>query len=303
MSATLDLILERRQTRRRLTLWRIIAIAAIVLAAIAVIPSGSGSPIIGDHVARIRIDGVIKDNPRRDKALLALAESDRVKGVIVHINSPGGTVVGAEALYENLRRVGKERPVVAVMSEAAASGGYIAAMAAENIIARGNTLTGSIGVLSEATNVKGLLEMIGVGVTRVKSAPLKAEPSLVDVPSEAVLTAQRALIADSFAWFKNLVAERRGLGGAALEAVTDGRVFTGRQALANGLIDAIGDEETALEWLASEHGLDADISVVNYDWNESPLPWPASSFKESLAAWLSPEPLLPAGPQLYALIQ
>ena len=302
MSATLDLILERRQVRRRLAFWRILAIAAIVLAAIAVIPQASG-PITGDHIARIRIDGVITDDPKRDKVLLKMADSDRVKGLIVQINSPGGTVVGSEALFEYIRRIAKTRPVVAVMSEAAASGGYVVAIAADHIVARGNTLTGSIGVLTEATNVKGLLEMAGIGVTRVKSAPLKAEPSLVEVPTDEVLAAQRALIADSFDWFKSLVAERRGLDGNALSIVTDGRVFTGRQALANGLIDAIGDEETARDWLATEHGLDTEMSAVDYDWTESPLPWPASSIKESLAAWLSPEPLLPSGPRLYAVIQ
>jgi protease-4 len=302
MSATADLIIERRRVRRRLALWRIVAIVAIVVAVVAWLPQAYGTAT-RDHVARLRLDGVILDDPERESMLLELSENDHVKAVIFHINSPGGTVAASEALYENLRRIAKDRPVVAVMSEAAASGGYIAALSADHIIARGGTLTGSIGVVTQIPNLAGLMEMLGVGVTRVKSAPLKAEPSLIEPPGEAALEVQRTLIADSYAWFKNLVGERRGLDAAALETVADGRVFTGRQALANGLIDALGGEEVARDWLLSRHGIDAELPAVDYDWTESPLPWPASLFRDSMAAWLPPSPVLPAGPRLYAVIQ
>ena len=136
-------------------------------------------------MARIRVDGMIFDDQLRDETLRQLAKSERIKGVIVHINSPGGTVAGSEALYESLRKVAALKPVVAVMSEAAASGGYITAIAADHIVARGNTLTGSIGVIAEIPNIVGLMEMLGVDVTRVKSAPLKAEPSLTTRPDAA----------------------------------------------------------------------------------------------------------------------
>jgi protease-4 len=246
---------------------------------------------------------MIVDDPEREEMLRSLAEKDHVKAIILYINSPGGTVAASEALYENMRRVSEGRPVVAVMSEAAASGGYIAALSADYIIARGNTLTGSIGVIAEIPNISGLMDKLGVGVTRVKSAPLKAEPSFTEPPSEAALEVQRALIADSYAWFRNLVAERRGLDRVALDAVADGRVFTGRQALANGLIDALGGESSARGWLMSQHAIDMDVPAVDYDWTESPVPWPFSFFGESLATWLSPRPVLPAGPRLYAVIQ
>ncbi|MHA1537591.1 MAG: signal peptide peptidase SppA [Alphaproteobacteria bacterium] len=298
----MDLILERRRIRRRLTFWRIVAIVAVGVAIIAVIPRAAG-PIGGAHLARIRIDGMIFDDPLRDAALRRLAESSRVKGVIVHINSPGGTVAGSEALYESLRKVAAAKPVVAVMSEAAASGGYLTALAADHIVARGNTLTGSIGVIAEIPNIAGLLEMLGVEMTRVKSAPLKAEPSLTTRPGAAALAAQRALIEDSYAWFKGLVSERRGLSGAALDEVSDGRVFTGRQAVDLGLIDAIGDEETARGWLAENRDLAADIEAVDYDWSESSLPWPAALLEESLASFMPSGPVVSPGPRLYAIIQ
>jgi protease-4 len=302
MSATADLILERRRVRRRLAFWRIVAIVAIVFALIAVIPRAAG-PVRGDHLARIRVDGIIFDDQLRDETLRQLAKSQRIKGVIVHINSPGGTVAGSEALYESLRKVAALKPVVAVMSEAAASGGYITAIAADHIIARGNTLTGSIGVIAEIPNIVGLMEMLGVDVTRVKSAPLKAEPSFTSRPDAAVLSAEQALIDDSFAWFKGLVTERRGLTGNALASVADGRVFTGRQAVELGLIDAIGDEETARDWLAENRDLSTDLDVMDYDWSESPLPWPMALLEESMGSFMSSRPILSPGPRLYAIIQ
>jgi protease-4 len=302
MSATADLILERRRVRRRLAFWRIVAIIAIVVAVIATIPRTVG-PGGGDHLARIWVEGIIFDDPLRDQTLRELAESERVMGVIVHINSPGGTVAGSEAVYESLRKVAARKPIVAVMSEAAASGGYITAIAADHIIARGNTLTGSIGVVAEIPNIVGLMEMLGIDVTRVKSAPLKAEPSLTARPDAAVLTAEQALIDDSYAWFKGLVTERRGLSGNALDAVADGRVFTGRQAVDLGLIDAIGDEETARDWLVGKRDLAADLDVVDYDWSESPLPWPMALLEESMASFMPSRPVLSPGPRLYAVIQ
>lgn len=301
MSATADLVLERRRARRRLAFWRVLAIVALVVAALAVLPRAAGPG--GDHLARIRIEGVILADPDRDALLEHLAESDRVQGVIVHINSPGGTVAGSEALYETLRRVAERKPVVAVMSEVAASGGYLAALAAEHIVARGNTLTGSIGVVAEIPNITGLMEKLGIDMTRVKSAPLKAEPSLTTPIEPGAIAAQEALIEDSFAWFRGLVGERRGLAGTGLDAVTDGRVFTGRQARERGLIDAIGGEEVARAWLAETHGLERELDVADRDWREPALPWPLGRLGERLAAAISTPPVVYQGPRLYAVVQ
>lgn len=301
MSATADLILERRRARRRLAFWRILAIVALVIAALAVVPRAA--PVGQDHLARIRIEGLIVSDPDREALMDRLAESARVKGVIVHINSPGGTVAGSEALYESLRRVAGKKPVVAVMSEVAASGGYLAAIAAEHIVARGNTLTGSIGVIAQLPNITGLLDKLGIDMTEVKSAPLKGEPSMTSPVAPGAIEAQEALIEDSFNWFKGLVAERRGLEGAALDEVTDGRVFTGRQAQERGLIDAIGGEEAARAWLAEAHGLSREMSVADRDWREETLPWPLGDLEQSLSGLFSAPPVVYQGPRLYAVVQ
>ncbi len=173
----------------------------------------------------------------------------------------------------------------------------------ERILARGNTLTGSIGVVLEAPNIGGLLDKLGVEVTRVKSGPLKAEPSLVAPPDPQALRAQEELIEDTFAWFRALVAERRGLDGPALARVTDGRVFTGRQALELGLIDGVGDEKMGLDWLAATYGIDRDIEVLDRRWGQDVLPWPFRRIGEAAALLDQLERLVAAGPRLYALIR
>lgn len=301
MTATADMIIERRRVRRQLTFWRIAAIVAVVAAVIAVLPRSGVS--LGAHVARIAIDGVILDDPKRDALMALLAKDDQVKAVIVKVNSPGGTVAASEAIYEGLREIAEEKPIVTVMNEYAASGGYVSAIAADYIVARGNTLTGSIGVVAEIPNIGGLMEMLGVEMTRVKSAPLKAEPSFTEAPSPAALEAQEALIDDMFVWFRDLVADRRDLEGAALANVTDGRAFTGRQALELGLIDALGDERTARDWLSETHEISRDLKVVTRDWREPESFWPLSDLQDAAASLTTEGGLIGRIPRLYAVIQ
>jgi protease-4 len=251
-------LVERRRLRRRVGFWRLVAIASLAVAgALAAWKYAPRQP----YVARHAVLGVIFEDGARDAMLRDIARDDRVLALVLRIDSPGGSVAGSEALYEALRVVAAEKPVVAVMGEVAASGGYIAALAADRIVARGGTVTGSIGVVAEYPNVAGLLDRIGVGVARVASAPLKAEPSPFREPSEQVLAAQAEVIEDAYRWFLGLVSERRGLDAAQARALGDGRVFTGRQALEAGLIDALGGEEEALDWLAAEAGLPRDAPL------------------------------------------
>lgn len=301
-NATSDMILERRRMRRRLAFWRIVAIIGVLMAIILVLPR-PGSDERRDHIARVDITGVILADPERDHAIARLAEDDKVQAVIVRINSPGGSVAGSEALYETIRGVAGKKPVVAVMSEAAASGGYVAALATDHIVARQNTITGSIGVVAEIPNFTGLLDMLGVNMNRIKSAPLKAEPSVTTPPEPGSIEAQEELIEDAFAWFKGLVGERRGLEGARLDEVSDGRAFTGGRAVELGLVDRIGGEDAAVEWLASRHDIDPDLRRRDVKWGDEDLPWPLSQFDDaaSVAANL-PRGFAP-GPRLYAIIQ
>lgn len=251
---------------RYITFWRVVAVLALALAAYVTFRPDPDSPR-GPHVARHEIVGVIRDDPRRDRMFARLAENEDAKALVLRINSPGGTTAGSEALFESLRHVAERMPVVAVMGESAASGGYIAAIAADHIIARGNTITGSIGVIAQFPQVDGLLDKIGVQMREVKSSPLKAAPSPFGDPDPRALEVERELVEDSYQWFRRIVAGRRNLGGDKLDAVADGRVFTGRQALKAGLIDEIGGERAAREWLETK-GIDSSLPMVSIDVEE-----------------------------------
>lgn len=304
MTATSDLIIERRRVRRRLAMWRILAIVALVALVIVLVPKPS-SVGGGDQIARLAVDGVIVDEPRRERLLERIAESDRVQALIVRINSPGGTAAGSEALFEAIRRVAEKKPVVAVMDEIAASGGYVTSLGGDRIFARQTTLTASIGVVAEFPNLKGLLDNVGIGVTRVKSGDLKAEPGIVEPPSPKTIAAMEELTRDSFAWFRSLVDERRDLTPEQLETISDGRVVTGRQALDLGLIDEIGGEQQALAWLQSAHDLDEDLKVRDWKWQEPDLPWPIDAVDSMFGGFLGGvwDLDLRWGPRIYAVAQ
>ena len=161
-------------------------------------------------------------------------------------------------------RLKAKKPLVVVVEGLAASGGYITAIAADHIIAQQSSLVGSIGVLFQYPNFSELLKTIGVKVEEVKSSPLKAAPNGFEPTSPEARDALDALVKDSYAWFKGLVKERRGMDDAQLEKVADGRVFTGHQAIALKLIDQLGDEKTAIAWLVEQKGVKKDLPVRDY---------------------------------------
>ena len=253
---------EKRKLRRRLFWWRLGALALAVVLIVSAVARGGGGP--REHIARVDVTGVILDDRARDNLLSSIAENDAAKALIVRIDSPGGTTVGGEAIFESLRRVADNKPVVAVLGEVAASGGYIAALAADRIIARGNTITASIGVVFTAPNFSGALDRLGIEVVELKSGIQKAEPSPYTPVDPAVLEADRDLVDDSFDWFLGLVRDRRGLTDNQLSEVRDGRILTGRLALEQGLIDQLGGESEAIAWLRAERGVPDDLPVVDH---------------------------------------
>lgn len=263
MSLDADAITDRRRLKRRLFLWRFGAIVAVAVALIALLAQEGVLPHRA-QIARVEISGLITDDREMQKLLKTLGDDRAVKAVILSIDSPGGTTTGAEALYTSVRKLAAKKPVVATLGTVAASGGYIAALSADHIVARGNTLTGSIGVLFEWAQFSGLLDKIGVEMQEVKSAPLKAEPNPFHKPSPEAIAATRDLIASSYDWFLDLVAERRKLDAATARKLGDGRVYTGWQAIENRLVDEIGGEEQAVQWLAKVHNVPANLPVQ--DW-------------------------------------
>jgi protease IV len=269
MSLDADTIVDRRRMRRKLTFWRVVAVLVAICAVVAVgaalrVPGTSvltGTP--GSSIARVTITGLIRSDQERVEALERLGKS-RARAVIVHVNSPGGTTAGSEQLHDSLARLKEKKPLVVVVDGLAASGGYITAIAADHIVALETSLVGSIGVLFQYPNVTDLLKTLGVKIEEIKSSPLKAAPNGFEPTSPEARAAIESIVSDSYAWFKNMVKTRRHLDDAALERVTDGRVFTGRQGLALKLIDEIGDEKTAIAWLAKEKNIDPNTPVRDY---------------------------------------
>jgi protease IV len=267
MSLDSDVIVDRRRIRRKLTFWRVVAVllavAGIVGIGIAVSPGGRDVLATSGSIARIKIEGLILSDQERVEALERL-ENSRVAAVIVHINSPGGTTAGGEQLYVSLMRLKAKKPTVVVVDGLAASAAYMTAIASDRIFAQQSSLVGSIGVLFQYPNFTELLKTVGVKVEEVKSSPLKAAPNGFEPTSPEAREALDALVKDSYAWFRGLVKERRGMDDAELEKVADGRVFTGRQAVGLKLIDELGDEKAAVAWLVAEKNVKKDLPVRDY---------------------------------------
>ena len=266
MSLDADAIVDRRRMRRKLTFWRVAAalvvLIAVGVAGFALMPATGLKP--GDTaIARIKVQGIIRGNQNRVEALERLAKSN-ARAVIVHLDSPGGTTAGSEQLYDALRALQDKKPMVVVVDGVAASGAYIAALASEHIIAHDTSLVGSIGVLFQYPNFTEVLKTIGIKVEEVKSSPLKAAPNGFEPTSPEARAAIEAIVLDSYGWFKGLVKDRRKLDDAQLAKVADGRVFTGRQGVPLKLVDAIGNEKSAIAWLEKEKKVPANTPVRDF---------------------------------------
>ncbi|ESR25933.1 signal peptide peptidase SppA [Lutibaculum baratangense] len=263
-----EYLVDRRRLRRSLSVWRVTAfvLAALVLVGLGITFAGPGAVPAGTpHIARVSVEGLIVNDRDREKMLRRMADADSVRAVILYVNSPGGSTTASEELFNAVREIAHKKPVVTLMGTTAASGGYIAALAGDHVVAHRTSLTGSIGVLAQWPNVTGLLDSIGVDMQTVKSGPLKAEPNPFEPTSDEAREALRAAIMDSYEWFLTLVMERRGLDDAAARAIGDGRIFTGGQAAELGLVDEVGDESVARGWLEREHGILRTMRVRDWE--------------------------------------
>jgi protease-4 len=215
------------------------------------------------HIAKVRVEGTIFENDELLKRLKDVEDSDAVKGVILSVDSPGGTTAGGEAIYEAVRKLAMKKPVVSQVGTLAASAGYMIASASDHIVARQSSIIGSIGVLFQYPDISQLLAKLGVKVETIKSSPLKAEPNFFNPASEEAKAMIHRMIIDSYDWFVGLVQERRKFTHEQALALADGSVFTGRQAAANKLIDELGGEEKALGWLKTK-GVDDKLPVLEW---------------------------------------
>lgn len=266
MSFETETVLDRRRLRRRITTWRGLAIAAGVFALCALAVSGSqyGAITGQKQIARMEIVGTITEDRDQLKLLKKIEEAEHVSALLLYVNSPGGTTTGGEALYEALRRVSAKKPVVAQFGTVAASAGYIMGLGADHIVTRGNTITGSVGVIFQWPQVTEMLDKVGVKFNVVRSGEQKALPSPFEDFSERSREVTQSMIDESFRWFLSLVEERRGIRATDLPDLSSGRTFSGREAVKLKLADELGGEAEAIKWLEEKRNVPKDLDVVTW---------------------------------------
>jgi protease-4 len=262
MSLSADALLDRLKLKSEINKWRTIAILIAVLLGFSVIgKSFSDSGGAKDYIARIEVDGIILEDTKRDEKLQVIRNNDNIKAVVVYINSPGGTIVGGEKIYNSLREISTVKPVVAVLGTFAASGGYMVAIGADKIFTSAGTMTGSIGVLMQTAEITDLAQKLGVNFITFKSGELKGSPSPMEKLNPNVAKVMQDSIDDGYEYFIGLVKDRRPLTEAEVRSLSDGRIYTGRQAVKNKLVDAIGGEKEAVEWLVKDKKIPSSLKV------------------------------------------
>ncbi len=261
-----DDLIDRRRLRRKLTFWRVVAftIAALAIIVFSTWMAGERLPgVVSDHIAKVKIEGTITEDDDLLDRLDKIRKSPSAKGVILSIDSPGGTTAGGEAIFDAVRKLTAEKPVVAQVGMLATSAGYMIASASDHIVARKSSIVGSIGVLVQYPDLTGLMDKLGIKLEKVQSSPLKAEPSPFNPTTDEERAMIRNMIMDSYDWFVGIVADRRHMSREQVITLADGSVFTGRQALANKLIDEVGGEDHAIAWLGTK-GIDGQLKVVEW---------------------------------------
>lgn len=217
-------------------------------------PDGFGTG--KDSIGIVEVEGAIMESKKIVEHLKRFEKDDKIKGVVVRVDSPGGAVGPSQEIYEAVKRLRAKKPVVISMGTVAASGGYYIACGTDKIFANPATITGSIGVISQFFGVHEIMEAAHVNVTTIKTGPYKDTGSPFrefGVDDELSIA---ALIGDIYEQFVEVVAECRGFSEEEARAVADGRVFSGRQAKELNLIDELGAMRDAVDYLASELNLE-----------------------------------------------
>jgi protease-4 len=274
MNITPEYLIERQRNKSQLAKWKTATIISISLLSLffmkGVIPFQRNNDISrdaksangSDYIASIKIQDVIFEDQHRITKLTQIEKNNSIKAVIVNINSQGGSVVGSEMLYNALLKISKVKPVVVVMESVAASGGYMASLAGDYIIAHNGTITGSIGVIMQSAEITELAEKAGIKLMNFKSGDLKAAPNLTEKLTPEAKQATMDSVYDVYDYFVGLVAKRRNLDLNYVKTIADGRIYSASKALKLKLIDAIGNEDTAVDWLREKKNISKDLELV-----------------------------------------
>ena len=250
--------LEQFYTRRQSIIKRLLI---IVIAILLIVTASLQFQQKENFIAKITVEGIIKDRNDILEQLKDLDNDQNVKGLITIINSPGGTYVGSKEIHESIKKLSKKIPTVAYMREMATSGGYLVSLSSDRIFGNEGTITGSIGVILQTADISQLLGKLGINPVIIKSGDLKAVPNPAEEIDEKKLNYLKDIIKKMQTEFLNLVKKSRDISSSTLDLVSDGRIVTGKQAKDLKLIDAVGTENDALSWLKKEAGLDDEVRV------------------------------------------
>ncbi len=214
-----------------------------------------------DFIAKVGVQGIIQDKKEVIDQISNLNKNNKVKGLIVIINSPGGTYVGSKELYDSIKILSKKIPTVVYMREMATSGGYLVSLSADKIYGSEGTITGSVGVILQTADISDLLEKLGINPIIVKSGKFKSVPNPAEEIEKDELDYLENIIKDMQEDFLDLVKKNRNISSSVLDLISDGRIFTGNQAKDLNLIDEVGSEQDALKWLKEKAGVDEGIKI------------------------------------------
>ena len=287
----------------------LVVVWSAVICAVTGVMVGSPSrvmPVGGDAVAVIYLEGAIGvttagagtavDSSEIIDYIKTAEDSRRVKAIVVYINSPGGAVVPSDLMYQALREA--EKPVVAVMGDVAASGGYYVACGADRILAHPATITGSIGVYGRLINAAELLDTIGVEGIIIRSGDTKAMGNWFEHPTEEQIAIEQQVVDELYELFVQAVAAGREMDPDEVRKLADGRPFTGQQALEVGLVDALGSLPDAVAAAAELAGISGEPGVIEYRHTPSLLEvWLSSQTRQdgrlALLEWLDKQFVIP----------
>jgi protease-4 len=215
-----------------------------------------------ESVGIIEIVGAITHAKDTLRSLKQFREDDSIKAIVLRIDSPGGAVGPSQEIFREIRKTLKSKTVIASMGTVAASGGYYIAAGTDGIVANAGTITGSIGVVMGFTNFQEIFRRIGLVPVVVKSGDYKDIGSPVREMTEAERKILQNLVDNVHQQFVKDVAESRNMSIDRVSSLADGRIFTGEEAKALGLVDRIGNMEDSIEWAGRKGGIKGKISVV-----------------------------------------
>jgi len=291
-------------SRRHPYLFFLIFMGAFSVAALALITimatvlGSSESRYTGEKVGVVEINGPIVDSRKILRNIRTFRESEAIKAILIRIDSPGGGVGPSQEIYREIQKTTERKKVIISMGAVAASGGYYVAAGADGIVANPGTITGSIGVIMGYTNFEELMQKIGLSAVVIKSGAYKDTGSPTRPMSDDEKELLQEVARQIHGQFVEAIGKGRGMDVKQVEAIADGRIFTGQKALELGLVDRLGNFEDAVAWAGELGGIEGKVETV-YPEKEKPsimdyvLESTLHMWQDQLQSWKVPQLRMP----------